>query len=103
MKQLQYILKKLAPYYKNKYLVAGTLFLVWLVFFDQNNLLERSRQINHLHQLQQDKVYYQKRIQEDSTRLQQLKTDKDNLERFAREKYYMKKDNEDIFVIVEED
>lgn len=103
MKQLQHILKKLAPYYKNKYLIAGTLFIVWLVFFDQNNLLERSRQINHLHQLQQDKVYYQKRIQEDSTRLQQLKTDKDNLERFAREKYYMKKDNEDIFVIVEED
>ncbi len=103
MKQLQQILKKLAPYYKNKYLIAGTLFIVWLVFFDQNNLLERSRQINHLHQLQQDKVYYQKRIQEDSTRLQQLKTDKDNLERFAREKYYMKKDNEDIFVIVEED
>jgi len=102
MKQLQSLMKKLAPYYKNKYLVAGTLFLIWLIFFDQNNLLERSRQINHLHQLQEDKVYYKERIEEDSTRLQQLKTDKDNLERFAREKYYMKRDNEDIFVIIEE-
>jgi len=103
MKQLQKYLEKLAPFYKNKYLIAGTLFLTWLIFFDQNNLLERSHQLKHLRQLQDDKVYYQERISEDSTRLLQLKTNNDNLERFAREKYFMKRDNEDIFVIVEEE
>jgi cell division protein FtsB len=53
-------------------------------------------------ELQEEKEFYRQKIREDSTKLHQLKTNEENLEEFAREEYYMKKDNEDIFIIVEE-
>jgi cell division protein FtsB len=53
--------------------------------------------------LNQEKEYYLDKIDQDSTRLHQLKTNEENLEEFAREEYYMKKENEDIYIIVEEE
>jgi cell division protein FtsB len=53
--------------------------------------------------MEDEKQYYLERIEEDSRRLNELKTDRDNLEKFAREQYFMKKENEDVFVIVEEE
>jgi cell division protein FtsB len=49
-----------------------------------------------------EKEYYQQKIEEDRRRIDELKTNTENLEKFAREQYLMKKDNEDIFVIVDE-
>jgi cell division protein FtsB len=77
------------------------LFFAWLLFFDQNNLAERRKTGNEYKQLIEEKNYYQKKIEEDRKRINELKTDADNLEKFAREQYLMKKDNEDIFIIVE--
>ena len=77
--------------------------IVWLLFFDRNNLIDRVKELRHLHQLEKDKKYYIERIDKDSKRLEQLKTNNKNLEKFAREQYLMKKENEDIFVVVEED
>jgi len=88
--------------FKNKYSIAAVLFLIWLAFFDQNNLVERLQNKKELRQLKEDKVYYQEKIKENAERLKELKTNKDNLEKFAREQYLMKRDNEDVFVIVEE-
>ena len=87
---------------RNKYLIAVTVFLVWLLIFDNNSLIERVKYLNTLHELEEEKQYYLERIEEDSRRLNELKTDRDNLEKFAREQYFMKKENEDVFVIVEE-
>lgn len=56
-----------------------------------------------MRQLEKDKAYYEKKIIEDSQRLKELKTNKENLEKFAREQYLMKRDNEDVFVIVDKD
>jgi cell division protein FtsB len=78
------------------------IFLVWIVFFDQNNLVDRVRQMNRHEELQEEKAFYHNKIKKDSIKLHQLKTDRENLEEFAREEYYMKKENEDIFIIVEE-
>ena len=86
---------------KNKYLVAISLFVIWLVFFDNNSLINRYKLVNEVNQLQKDKIYYQQRIRSDSARLNELMTSPENLEKFAREQYLMKKDNEDIFIIVE--
>ena len=87
---------------KNKYVIAVVLFVVWVGFFDQNNLVERRRNLKELKQLEKDKVYYQHKIGETTRRLEELKTDRDNLEKFAREQYLMKRANEDVFIIVEE-
>ncbi|MFC2115277.1 septum formation initiator family protein [Bacteroidota bacterium] len=88
---------------RNKYLIAIMILLVWLLVFDRNSLIDRVKYIHSLHKLEDEKQYYIERIDEDSRRLTELKTDKDNLEKFAREQYFMKKENEDIFVIVTED
>lgn len=88
---------------RNKYLIAVLVFLVWLLIFDRNSLIDRMRYIRTLHDLEDEKQYYIERIDKDSRRLNELKTNNENLEKFAREQYFMKKENEDVFVIVRED
>jgi len=86
---------------RNKYILTALLFFLWLLFFDQNNLAERRKTTNEYNQLIEERDYYLKKIEEDRKRINELKTDADNLEKFAREQYLMKKDNEDIFIVVE--
>ncbi len=95
--------KPIWPWMRNKYAITILLFLVWIIFFSQNNLVDRFRMISDINQLEADKEYYKEQINRDSTRLHELTTNKENLEKFAREQYYMKKDDEDIFVIIEEE
>ena len=97
------IWKKILPVIKNKFVLTILIFIIWLLFFDQNNLIDRAKELRHLRQLENDKKYYMERIDNDYKRLEQLKTNNKNLEKFAREQYLMKKENEDIFVIIEED
>lgn len=97
------IWKKILPFVKNKFILTILIFFIWISFFDRNNLIDRAKELRHLRQLEKDKTYYIERIEKDSKRLEQLKTNNKNLEKFAREQYLMKRDNEDIFVIVEED
>ncbi|MCB2194881.1 MAG: septum formation initiator family protein [Bacteroidetes bacterium] len=97
------IWKKILPYVKNKFILTIFIFIIWILFFDRNNLIDRAKELRHLKQLEKDRKYYIERIDKDTKRLEQLKTNNKNLEKFAREQYLMKKDNEDIFVIVEED
>ncbi len=87
------------PLLKNKYTLSLIIFFGWVIFFDQNNLMQRTKIVNELHQLEKDKLYYINKIKADSQKLNELKTSEDNLEKFAREQYLMKKDNEDIFII----
>ena len=87
---------------KNKYLIAFALFALWVLFFDQNNLIERYQMFREKKQLENDREYYVKEKEEAANRLRELKTNNDNLEKFAREQYLMKKGDEDVFIIVEE-
>ncbi len=87
------------PLLKNKYSLSLILFFVWIVFFDSNNLIDRTINLRHVHQLETDKIYYENKIVEDRTKLEELKSNPANLEKFAREQYLMKKTNEDIFII----
>ncbi len=95
-------MKKLLPYLKNKYVIAILAFIVWITFFDSNNLIGRVKQAILLHDLGKQKEFYLENISNDSITLHELKTDTAALEKFAREKYLMKKDNEDIFLIIDE-
>jgi cell division protein DivIC len=93
------IIKKILPYIKNKFILTILVFLAWIIFFDQNNLVDRYISYRHIRQLERDKEYFRMRIREDSTRMNELRTDNENLEKFAREQYLMKRENEDIFII----
>jgi cell division protein DivIC len=97
------MLKKLSPYFRNFYLVTGVAFLVWMTFLDSNDLVSRLRMNSRLGALEDEKEYYLEKIKEVEKDRTELMTDKELLEKFAREKYLMKRENEDVFVIVEED
>jgi len=96
-------LRKIWPWLKNKYVLTITIFAVWILFFDQNNLVDRMKMSSEIRRLEADREYYLEEIEKDSARLHELTTDRDNLEKYAREQFFMKKPNEDVFVIVEEE
>ena len=93
-------MKKAFRLFRNKYFIAGLAFVVWMCFFDRNDMYSQYCQRHKLMRLQADKQYYLDEILKDKADYISLTTDPKNLERFAREKYLMKKDNEDLFVIV---
>jgi cell division protein DivIC len=93
---------KVPSFLKNKYAITGILFAFWMLFFDQHDIVSQLQLQGELHQYEEDKEYFRKRITETEQDLNELLTNEDNLEKFAREKYLMKKDNEDVFVIVED-
>lgn len=95
-------MKKLFPYLKNKYVIVGAFFTVWMLFVDRNDFIAQYQQVHKLNSLKKEKKYYQAEITKTQQDLTELTTDPEHLEKFAREKYLMKKDNEDIFVIVRE-
>ncbi|HCC71666.1 MAG TPA: septum formation initiator [Bacteroidales bacterium] len=94
---------KIPPILKNRYFLTLLVFLIWILLFDNNNLIDRYHYMKNLRQLEKDKIYYQERIEEDQRKLKELRTNNENLEKFAREQYFMKKENEDIYIIVDED
>ena len=96
-------IKKIPPILRNRYFLTVLVFLVWILLFDNNNLVDRYHNIKNLRQLEKDRVYYRERIEEDRRKLNELKTSDENLEKFAREQYHMKKEDEDIYIIVNED
>lgn len=93
--------KKLLPIIKNKYFIVFIGLSVFLLFFDKNDILSQIELAKKLHQLKEEKQYYIEEIARNKSDMNELKTNPKNLEKFAREKYLMKKDNEDVFVIVE--
>lgn len=93
--------KRIPPFLYNKYLIALILFLVWLTFFDRNNFISQVRYGRTLNKQRLQKEFYKKEIVQDSIALTEL-ADTNLLEKFAREKYLFKKDNEDIYLIIEE-
>lgn len=91
---------KIPGFLKNKYTLAILVFVVWLTFFDQNNFIVQYGYRNDLQKLESERNYYLTEIDKNKKELFELSSDSAHLEKFARENYYMKKDNEDIFVLV---
>jgi cell division protein FtsB len=87
---------------RNKYFIAGIAFLTWMLFFDRNDLMSQYEYRAQLNKLQTEKEFYLKQTEKAVRDLNELTTDKVKLEKFAREKYLMKKKNEDVFVIIKE-
>ncbi|MFY9154000.1 MAG: septum formation initiator family protein [Prolixibacteraceae bacterium] len=86
----------------NKYLIALLAFVIWIMFFDENNLRQHKKNLEELALLEAQVDFYKHKIESDKQKLYELQTNDENLEKFAREQFLMKKADEDIFVIVEE-
>ena len=95
------LLKSLPAWIRNKYFLCSAGFIVWIIFFDPRDIFTQMEHTRELRQLQASKSHYQKEITKESSELELLKTNPATLEKYAREKYLMKRDNEDLFIISE--
>ncbi len=94
--------KRLIAIVTNRYFIAPMLLLVWVAFFDSNNIFSQLESRQQLQKLKDEKGYYADKIQEVRANYKELSSDPKTMEKYARERYYMKKQNEEIFLIVEE-
>ncbi len=95
-------MKKIYSIVKNKYLLTIIGLAVWVAFFDKNDLKTQYDLRKDVSKLEEERNYYAKEISDITSDSKELTSNPKTLEKFAREKYYMKRDNEDIFVIVVE-
>lgn len=98
-KLLSSVLKKV----RKEMLFAAGFFILWISFFDDYNLIQHLRNQDKLEQLTEQKEFLKNKILSDQRKIQELQTNQKNLEKFAREQFLMKKENEEVFIIVEED
>ncbi len=89
-------------YLRNIFVLILVVFAVWMLFIDSNSLLIHRELNEDINDLEDEKEYYKKEIEKDKKAIKELSTD-EGIEKLAREKYYMKKDNEDIYIIEYED
>jgi cell division protein FtsB len=94
------ILERLPHFARNKFFLTSVFFIVWLMLFDSNNLISRYREQRHLYSLKREKEFYIEKITADGKKLHELQTGNDNLEKFAREQYKMKKPDEDLYIVM---
>ena len=88
---------------KNKYLLTATAFTVWILFFDARDFItSHFRERGELMKLEKSKKYYEQQIAATKHELEQLRSNPALMEKYAREKYLMKRDNEDLFLIRED-
>jgi hypothetical protein len=92
---------KLLKTFKNKYLIVTIAFLVWMIFFDHNNLILHFQYRNELNDLNKSKKYYQEQIGKTKKEVELMKSNPKWMEKVAREQYLMKRDNEDVYLIKE--
>lgn len=92
------LLSHIPAFLKNKYFLSITGLLVWMFFFDRNDFSAQLDRHSKLKELKTNTAYYENKIEAARAELEKRKTDPTAYERIAREKYYMKKDNEDLFL-----
>ncbi len=99
MKQL---IDKIPPLLRNFYVLSTLFFLAWLLFFDSNDIITQAKLSRKQAELEKTKSFYELKIEEVKSDREALLNNDDLLEKLAREKYFMKKENEDIFIVVED-
>lgn len=95
-------MNRLLEIFRNKYFLSAAAFIIWMLFFDKNDMLSQYEYRAEVHKLQEEKDFYEKQTEQVKKDLNELNTNLNTAEKFAREKYFMKKDNEDVFVIIKQ-
>ena len=96
---MKLLLGHIPAWLKNKYTIASISFLAVILFFDKNDFFTRKIRDKELNDLLKSKAHYQKEIAAEQLELERLKNNPATLEQYAREKYMMKKENEDLYII----
>lgn len=96
------ILNYIPSWLKNKYLLSGAFFLTWMFYFDPKDLKSTLSKRTKYQELLKSEKASVKLINDTRQELSQLKTSAETIERYARENYLMKKDNEDLFIVIDE-
>jgi len=94
--------KVFSPLIRNKYVVTTLFFLIWVLFFDQTSLIDRFSLLRNIKTLEKERESLKKEIQKNRDMINDLQTNTEKLEKFAREEYLMKKPDEDIFILIYE-
>jgi len=94
----QFKQNKLVKFFTNRYVIIFIGFSIWMFFFDENSYLVHKEFNKEIDELETAIDFYKKKIEEDKLTIKNL-TDSLQIERFAREQYLMKKENEDIYII----
>lgn len=95
-------LERILVFLSKRYVILLLVFGVWVGIFDANSLVNILSARKRVTELKEKKAYYQQQIEDEQRRLDELHTSRANLEKFAREQYYMRRANEDIYVVVDE-
>ncbi|MDD2257082.1 MAG: septum formation initiator family protein [Bacteroidales bacterium] len=98
LKSIQEFWKKIQPYL-NKYVVTIGLFVIFILFVDENNIIRRIQLKREIRALKSEIRQYEALRDTSVQRLEDLKAGKSELERIAREDYLMKRPNEEVFII----
>lgn len=101
MPSIRFEMKKFLRYGSNFYVLATLFFMFWMLFIDSNNLVNQFRLSQKLHQLEDQKEFYLEKKNKIKAEREELMSNPKLLEKFARERYLMKKPTEDLYVIVE--
>ena len=99
MKRIKNLYQKLPAPLRNKYLITFVVFLVWIFFIDTFDIITQIRMNNEFKQLKEQQEFYKAEIEKDSTKVYNLNNNPEEQERFARERFLMKKGNEDVFIV----
>ncbi len=84
---------------RNKYFLTLTSFVVWMLFFDRNDLFSQLEDRRQLREMKASKEFFKKQIAENRNFSKDLQFNAAAIEKFTRERYLMKRDNEDLFLI----
>ncbi len=93
------IKSKIPGFLKNKYIITTLVFVLWITVFDKSNLIDWVNSRMEIRRMKAEKQYYQKQLKSTEQSLQQLRSNNDSLEKFAREHYGFHKLDEDVFVV----
>ncbi len=93
---------RLPPFTRNFYFITSLVFLVWMLFLDTNDFVSQYQLWGKVKELEAEKGYYQEKIEAVKKDRSELMSKPQLLEKFAREKYLMKKKDEEVYVVVEE-
>jgi cell division protein FtsB len=93
------LLRFLPTFLRNKYLLSLTGFAVWMIFFDKNDVFTQMQRRSELAEIEDSKSYFSQKIEESKKFSKEIQSDAAAIEKFARERYHMKRENEDLFLV----
>ncbi len=101
MKKIKDLYQKLPAPLRNKYIITFIVFLVWIFFIDTFDIITQIKMNKEFKQLKEQQEFYKSEVEKDSTIIYNLNNNPEEQERFARERFLMKKDNEDLYIVRE--